>query len=415
MKTQRPFSHPTFDHFLQFHLGHANLNLEGSTAGLPPDIIEHLNEHDFPTRDTYLEEDVRVLDSEDPDSPLSLLCVKGASALKAIPFLYGKVLADYANMRPRRYGPIVLTAPKDGSRLSRYYDDTVSRVFQGSVLRALYADPATMKISWYGRVNAHDQQQYLGGIIKLLMSLPGVSHFLTPHLHTQRGEQILCDSARSASLALSLMQQINPKASEGLKYTMAFACFVQHLGTLVNEKEDYYPGKLFDTPNETTLKVLEELGIDQTPAGIKKLAKLGINQTDVLHIIKYRHAPPGHGGAHLARIYCIAIANLMASTYFTERTRILYKGEYRLMQNPFFGDMKLSIKHLDETFGEVMFYRIHRDKIARFLANSDRFYRFHTQMQMRMGAYVSEISKKALLAKTGKTEKKHAAEKKQAA
>jgi len=237
------------------------------------------------------------------------------------------------------------------------------------------------------------------------MGLPGISLYLTPHLYTQRGEYILCDSARSASLALSLMQQINPRASEDLKHTIAFACFAQHLGALVNEKEDYYPGKLYDYPNDTTLEVLEKLGIAPGSSGEKKLQTLGINQEEALTIIRHRHAPPQKGGASLARIYCVAIANQLVSTYFTERTRVLHRGTYKMMQNPYFGDMKQSIQNLDAAFAGIMFYRIHRDKIARFLANSHRYYRFHTQMQMRMGAHVSDIAKKALLSNAGKNPK----------
>lgn len=405
MKSRHSYYHPTFDHFLQFHLGHVDLKLDTSRSHMPENLLDYLDTNSFPTRQTFLEKDVRVLDSDNPDSPLSLLCVKGESAAKAIPFLYSKILADYANMRPRPYGPIILTAPKGNPKLATYYDETVSKLFQTSVLRALYADPATMKISWYGRVNAHDQQRYLSAIIQLLMALPGISLYLTPHLYTQRGEYILCDSARSASLALSLMQQINPRASEGLKYTIAFACFAQHLGALVDEKEEYYPGKIYDYPNDTTLAVLEGLGIDQSSEGSERLRALGINHHEVLQIIRHRHAPPKKGSASLARIYCVALANLLVATYFTERTLRPYQGSLRMMQNPYFGDMKQSIQKLDASFADVMFYRIHRDKIASFLANSDRFYRFHTQMQMRMGAYVSEVAKKALISKAGKGKK----------
>lgn len=399
------YTHPTLEHFLRFHLGSHALMMEASD---PQDMLQYylrlLNQQEFPFENINLGENVYRYEYGPPAHPPAngttapkLMCTAGESSLQALTFLIEKVLVDQRNDRKRKYGPIVLVATRQPRAFVDYYDRVVQKVFKESVTKSLYADPATMKTSWYGQVNAHLQKKYLDDVIRQLMTHEGISKLLTAHLGTEKGELILGDSMRAASLAISLMQQVNRMASDRLMYTLALACTVQHFGCLVSEEEAYYPGKRFAGTNDETIEVLSEFGILSEEAEDHPFVSLGIDPGEVLEVVRYRSGPPPDAtGKNLPLIYSVAIANLIVATYFTEETRIYEGGELIPEYNPTFGNVDRTMAVLDESFDDAYFYLYHRSKIESFIRNADRYYRMHMEHQLRDGKYVSEVQRQAL-------------------
>ncbi len=399
MKDAPEYVHPTFEHFLRFHIeapdfGRDDEGVEQVVAW----IMAMLKKQGFPFATTLLSKDVHVLQSDGPEERgLKLVCAAGEATEKAIPFLIEKMVNDKRHDRKRHYGPIAIISKGDPHEFLQFYDRAVRNVFMHNIARSMYFDPATMKTSWYGQVNSHLHKRYLDEIVQRMMQLEGISLFLTPHLMTPRGKMILTDSARAASLAITLIRQVHPGASDDLLYTIGLACLVQHFGVMFDETKDYYPGKIFEDRNEKTVEVLAELGIVAGQELCAPLAELGLNATEVLDLVRYRSGPPASGQDHnLALIYCIAISNVIVATYFTEETRVWVDGEATLGHNPAFGSIKRTMKELDARFSEAFFYRFHREKIERFIVNADRYYRLHTESRLRQGQYVSSAQLEAL-------------------
>ena len=85
---------------------------------------------------------------------------------------------------------------------------------------------------------------------------------------------------------------------------------------------------------------------------------VGVNPKDVIHVIRHRHGPPKQGSdPNIARIYCVAIANQIVATYFTERTRTYENGTSQMAFNPSFGNAEATMEALDAVFGDAFFYR----------------------------------------------------------
>ncbi|QXD15838.1 hypothetical protein GQ464_002495 [Rhodocaloribacter litoris] len=406
MKDAPVYTHPTFEHFLRFHLDTLDLGREEeATDQVVARLMSHLKKKAFPLGRTTLAKDVHVLQGETGgEKGLKLVCTAGEATEKAFPFLIEKMVNDRRNDRCRHYGPIVIASEGEPREFLRYYDQAVRNVFMVHIARSIFFDPATMKTSWYGQVNSHLHKRYLEEIVNRIMTLEGISLFLTPHLMTPRGRMILTDSTRAASLAITLIQQIHPGASDQLIYTVGLACLVQHFGALFNDDEDYYPGKIYEGINDATVEVLAHLGILEGVQICEPLAELGIDAGELLELVRYRSGPPpGYPNrSNLARIYCIAISNQIVSAYFTEETRVIEDGEARLGHNPSFGSLTRTMERLDQSFGETFFYRFHREKIERFISNADRYYRLHTEDRIRQGQYVSAVEYEALEIRDGK-------------
>ena len=239
MEAPPTYTHPTFDHFLHFHLGPLAIAQEtDGTIWTGSRIRQALKKKGFPFDDTRLGADVHRLDEgRGNNGNLMLMCTKGEPTLAALTFLADKRKADRENDRDRSYGPITITATDNLEDFTAYYDAAARDLFTSSVMQTLFADPTTMKTSWYGKVNSYDQKRYLEAIIDQLVHLQGISTLLASHLNTGRGAMILTDSTRSASLAISVMRTFNPHASDRVIYTIGFACFVQHFGALFNSEQ----------------------------------------------------------------------------------------------------------------------------------------------------------------------------------
>lgn len=393
------YSHPTFRHFLQFHIGPFVLDNETREDHTVINIVKLMKRREFPFSNTCLGADVHLLNKNGHAlaEGLTFMCTQGESSLHAVEFLSSKVLADFDNKHEYNYGPIIITSKHKPSELTKYYTGIVKDIFHGSIRKSIIADHVNIKTNWYGRVNAHEQKKYLDAIIAQLMSLDGVGSVLTPHLNTLRGEQILTDSARAASLAISLVILINPKASDRLIYTIGFACFVQHFGVLVNPDAEYYPGLIYDSTKVPSEIILAELGVTVSPRHKDSLSRLNIEPKDVLEIVHYTNQLPEDTDLfNIACIHCASIANQIVETYFTENTRIVEHGYSAIGTNPSFGSYKKLMARLDHKYNDTPFYRYHRDKISRFIKNADHYYKHHILSVTKIGGYVSEAEKKAL-------------------
>ncbi len=396
MKTCPTFTHPTFDQFLLFHLGpyaFSDDREEGKwTVAL---IIEALKTKGFSLEHTALGADVHLLD-EDIGNRIRLLCTKGEPASTAIAFLAGKMLKDRENNQNRRYGPLVIASMDNHEDFVAYYDYAVRDIFRSSVNRTLFADSATRKTSWYGRVNGYDQRRYLEEIINQLVCLRGFST-LVSNLQSQRGAMILTDAAHSASLAITLMGLINRHVSDQKIYTVAFACFVQHFGVLFSEQK-FYPGKIYDPLDEDTLKVLAFLGISEDHENT--LSAIEVDIQEVLRILRYNSKSANkYGDAPTDLYHYFSVANHFVALYFTKNLRVHKNGVYTFERNPSFESSIDTMNKLDEIFSSTPFYRLHRKKIYRFLENADHYYKSHIWSKQSDGAFVSELELRAFQAK----------------
>ncbi len=398
MRETPVYKHPTFEHFLRFHVDDFTfIYEEESREHAVKRHLFALTRKGFPLENTRLDQDVYVLDeSSDGAKGLSLVCTKGEMATIAMPFLIEKMVTDYQNGRSRQYGPIVLGYQGDPKFFLHYYDAAVQRVFLQSARRSIYFEPVTKRTSWYGEVNAHDQRRFLDAATEALAKFEGISLLLTPHLMTEKGEQVLADSAHAASLAVTLLQHIHPGVSDHKVYTIALAGLVQHFGALFNEAEDYYPGKLYDTPNAGAVEVLEEMGFGEAEGGQNPLAYLGVHPKDVLDVVYHRSGPmPGSARENIVLIHCLALSNHIVSAFFTERTRVEGDDGPVLGHNPAFGSVPRTLEHLREVFGESFFFRFHQAKIERFIRNADQYFRMHVDTRLRNRQHVSSTEREA--------------------
>ena len=400
MGSSAVYTHPTFRHFLRFHLGSQALAFEDEEKELTVrKILRALEDKSFPFRITTLKEDVYMKDKQGvKKGGITLICTKGESTRKAITFLIEKISTDKEHNNLWQYGPLVIEATRHTDVLIRYYDQAVRSTFRESLARALYADPTTLTTSWYGIVNAHGQKRYLDEVIDQLVHLKGISTLLTSQLCTPRGEMILTDSVRAASLAVSLIHLINDRASDRLVHTVGCACMLQHFGALVDEEETYYAGKLYETTNESTLDALAKLGFLATDDEKKQpLTKADVDLNIMLHLVRYRCGPIDELACkHIALVYCVSLANLIVSTYFTEQRMLYTEEEPILGYNPCFGSAQKTLEKLDAIFADAFFYHYHRPKIERFIKNADRYYRLHLERRISEGSYVSKAARDAL-------------------
>jgi len=395
METAATFTHPTLDHFLRFHLGPLSFDLEGSeVVWTSHRIMVALAKKGFPFPDTCLGAEVHILDQSVVDAnKLTLMCTAGEDSHTGISFLVGKLLTDRDNNRKRDYGPVTITSTGNHEACVAYYDNAVRSIFASSVVKTLFADPATMKTSWYGKVNSFDQKKYLEEIIDQLVSLRGISSLLASQLNTKRGASILIDGARSANLAISLIRLINPKASDRLIFTTGFVCFVQHFGALFNNEQEYYSGKLYQKPDEATLAILDTLGINDDDNEL--LADIDVDLEEVLRILRYNPDSPQKQGS--TGLYsCFMVTNQIVATFFTEHKRVYDDGKYVTKQNPSFGNVVRTMETLDEVFSDTPFYQFHREKIESFIRNADRYYRLHIRSNLRTGSHVSKTQLRAI-------------------
>ncbi|MFQ5569470.1 MAG: hypothetical protein ACE5G0_07330 [Rhodothermales bacterium] len=394
------YTHPTFNHFLHFHLGpFLFANDQVADKLTVSDIMRLLDKKGFPFKHTQLREDVfRRDDPSDQENGLTLMCAKGEPIHTALQFLTSKMLTDRDINKDRDYGPIIIEATDKHDSFVAYYDHVVRDIFTSSVAQSLYTDPTTMKTSWYGQVNAHNQEKYLEKIVTQLVNLRGISTLFATHLNTRRGASILTDSARASSLAISLIRQINPYASDHVIYTLGFACFVQHFGALFNGEEEYYPGKIYKGPCKPTLEMLTNLGI--TPRNKNSLPDIEVNIQDVLHILRYTgHASEEKESRNMALVHCFSIVNYIVATYFTENRRVYKDKTFSLEPNPSFRSVSHTMDSLDATFKDVYFFQHHRDKIEAFITNADRYYAMHIRSKMNTGGFVSASERAAIQAK----------------
>lgn len=396
MEAPPTYTHPTFDHFLHFHLGPLAVAQESDgNIWTGSRILQALKKKGFPFDDTRLAADVhRLDDGRGNNSNLMLMCAEGEPTLAALTFLAGKRKSDRENDRDRSYGPITITATANLEAFAAYYDAAARDLFTSSVMQTLFADPTTMKTSWYGKVNSYDQKRYLEAIIDQLVHLQGISTLLASHLNTGRGAMILIDSTRSASLAISVMRSFNPHASDRVIYTIGFVCFVQHFGALFNSEQAYYPGKLYEGLDETILAVFEALGLSEDNE--KALSKIDVDIREVFSILqcvpdftKKQESRPS------ALYYCFWITNHLVAAYFTERRRVYEDGAYVIKRNPLYCNVERTMSRLDTLFSDTAFYRFHRNKIKRFINNADRYYRLHVISSLDQGGYVSKAQLKA--------------------
>ncbi len=390
MKTAATYTHPTLNHFLRFHLGPLSFDLEDSDERWTiRRIMVALTKKGFPFPDTCLGDEVHILDQSVVDAnKLTLMCTKGEASDTGIAFLIGKLLNDRDNNRKRDYGPVTITSTKNHEGCVTYYDNAVRSIFASSVVQTLFADTATMKTSWYGKVNSFDQKKYLEAIINQLVALRGISSLLASQLNTKRGASILIDGARSASLAISLIRLVNQGASDRLIFTMGFVCFVQHFGALFNNEQAYYPGKIYRKQDEGTLAILDSLGINDD--GAELFSEIDVDLREVLSILRYNPGSPENQGSGPTALYsCFSVTNHIVATFFTEHKRVYEDGEYIFKLNPAYGHVERTMERLDEVFPDNSFYHFHREKIKRFIYNADRYYRMHIRSKMVDGGFVS--------------------------
>lgn len=398
MTTPTPYRHPHFKHFLKIHLGTFQFDAEAAEEMSPDTLIKVLRQRGFPFNSTKMGQSVSQLESEDGESG-KLICGEGESTETVLQFLFDKTLKDFANGRTGRYGPIVIAPTAEDDSLVEYYDKVIRYVFNRSIARSLFADPTTMKTSWYGQVNAHSQKRFLDDVLTQLMSLKGISLFLTSHFNTRRGDTILRDGARSASMAISLLRQINEAVPHTLLHTLGFACTVQHFGALCDLDKEYFPGVIDHSTNESTIQILSQLGLSEKPAHRDALSMIKVDPKDVIYLIRHRHRVPEKGDSkNIALINCLTVANRIVATYFTKEVGLQTNGSYRLGRNPYFGQFEKSMDRLDAELSDVMFYKYHRKKIEQFIMNADRYFRLHMGFQMERGAYISKTERQALRA-----------------
>ena len=355
-----------------------------------------LTKKGFPFPDTCLGAEVHLLDQSVVDAnKLTLMCAGGEDSHTGIAFLVGKLLTDRDNNRKRDYGPVTITSKDNHEACVAYYDNAVRSIFASSVVQTLFADPATLKTSWYGKVNSFDQKKYLEEIIDQLVSLRGISTLLASQLNTKRGASILIDGARSANLAISLIRLINPKASDRLIFTTGFVCFVQHFGALFNNEQEYYSGKLYQKPDEATLAILVTLGINDDDEEL--LSEIDVDLEEVLRILRYNPESPEKQGSGPTGLYsCFLVTNQIVATFFTEHKRVYDDGKYIDKQNPSFGNVVRTMETLDAVFSDTPFYQFHRERIESFIRNADRYYRLHIRSNLSTGSHVSKTQLRAI-------------------
>ena len=390
METAATYTHPTLEHFLRFHLGPLSFDLKGGeVAWTSQRIMVALMKKGFPFPDTCLGADVHLLVESAVDAnKLTLMCAEGEASATGITFLVDKTLTDHENNRKRAYGPVTITSTDNHEACVAYYDNAVRSIFASSVVQTLFADPATMKTSWYGKVNSFDQKKYLGEIINQLVALKGISTLLASQLNTSRGASILIDGARSASLAISLVRLLNPEASDRLIFTIGFVCFVQHFGVLFNREQAYHSGKIYRKQDESTLAILASLGINDGGEGL--LPDIDVDLEEVLRILRYNPESPEKQGSDPTVLYnCFSVTNHIVATFFTEHKRVYEDGEYIFKLNPSYGHVERTMEMLNEVFSDNSFYQFHREKIKRFIYNADRYYRLHIRSKMVDGGFVS--------------------------
>ena len=405
MEAPLTYTHPTLDHFLQFHLGPLALAQNDDEAPWSGrHLFEVLSKKGFPFDHTRLGADVhRIENGKEKSKNPMLMCAEGEPTRVALSFLADKRLTDCEHDRDRAYGPITIAATSNAEEVAAYYDTAVRDLFTSSVIQTLFADTTTMKTSWYGQVNSYNQKRYLEAIINQLVHLQGISRLLASQLNTDRGAMILTDSTRSASLAISVMRTLNPHASDRLIFTVGFACFVQHFGALFNNDQPYYPGKLYQGLDETTLGVFATLGLGEQNKNT--LLDIDVDIQEVFHILRRNVDFSDHQETRPSALYyCFWITNHLVATYFTEHTWT-YEGQvYNSKRNPAYSNVTHTMHRLDTLFSDAAFYRFHRKRIERFITNADRYYRLHMTSRLDEGEYVSEAQLKALGKPTKRTD-----------
>ncbi len=391
MKTALTFTHPTFEQFLLFHLGpYAFTDEYQEELWTANRVVDALRQKGFPFDHTRIGANVHLMNESLGKKAPTLLCAKGESTAPAIAFLAGKTLTDRENNWERAYGPVVIASTHYHDDFVTYYDAAVRDVFKSSIIRTLFADPATLKTSWYGRVNGYAIRKYLEDILDQLVQLHGLST-LVSHLNSQNGAMVLTDSARSASLAITLIGLLSPNVPDQIVYTVGFACFVQHFGVLFKEI-DHYPGKIYDPSDEETVKALAFLGVSEFRGDT--LSHLGIDCDQVLRILRYdSNAAPGIGNAPTSLYPYFSLANHLAALYFTRERRVYNDGVYTVEENPCFGNCLDTMKELDKIFATTKFYPHHRDKIYYFLENAKRYFKSNVWSRVSQGAYVSAFQR----------------------
>ena len=397
MEAPPTYTHPTLDHFLHFHLGPLTFARKSEDeAWTGARVLEALMNKGFPFEDTCLGADVHRLENNArKNNNPPLMCAGGESTTVALSFLADKKQADHENDRDRSYGPITITATNNPEEVAAYYDTAVRDLFTSSVMQTLFADATTMKTSWYGQVNSHDQKRYLEAIINQLVQLQGISRLLASQLNTGRGAMILTDSTRSASLAISVMRTLNPHASDRLIYTVGFACFVQHFGALFNSEQPYYPGKLYQGLDEALVAVFASLGLSEHNAST--LSEIDVDIEEVFRILRGNpDASVTREGRPSALYYCFWITNHLIATYFTEHTWHYEGDTYSSKRNPAYVNVNRTMNRLDTLYANAAFFRFHRKKIERFINNADRYYRLHMMSRLDEGEYISKTQLKAL-------------------
>lgn len=392
------YVHPTFDHFLAIHLGAPVFSEDSDEQQDIPStdqLIARLKQNGFPFDDTEIGEEVYLLEDKERHKGKMMLA-EGEPIQNAVAYLYDKMVRDHADQESKGYGPIVIKPKKSADSLIQFYDEVIRKVFVNSVSDSLFSDATMVKIAWYGQVNDYSPRDHLDAIIKQIMSLYGISRFLTSHFNTHRGEMILVDCARSASLAITLLNQLSKKATEEMIKTLGFSGFVQHFGTLCNLNQDYFPGLVDDSLNEATVDIMGQLGIGEDHADQHSLSQLGIKPTNVIDLIRHRNRIPSNGGGrNMALHQCLCIANQIVSTFFTERIGVNTNGTYALELNPCYGNFGRAMAELDKLFDDRPFYRFHRQNIEAFIRNADRYFRLHVTMQRERGGFISETEMQA--------------------
>ena len=163
MESHPTYTHPTFDHFLHFHLGSLAFEQENDDKKWTgAHVLQALKQKGFPFDYTRLGADVHRL-NDGARNP-QLMCAEGEPTLAALTFLADKRQTDREHDRDRTYGPITITATDNLEAFAAYYDAAVRDFFTSSVARTLFTDPTTMKTSWYGKVNSYGQKRYLEAI-----------------------------------------------------------------------------------------------------------------------------------------------------------------------------------------------------------------------------------------------------------
>lgn len=393
MKEASTYTHPTFEHFLHFHLGLFGFGPEGDGEALSgAKIVKILERKHFPFAYTRLGADVHRTEHGEKSNKQQLMCAKGESTAAAIAFVGDQKKADTENNRERTYGPIVIEVTDEQEEVMAYYDKASRAIFSDSVSRTLFADPTTVKTSWYGQVNSFSQKKYLENIINQIVHLKGISTLLASHINTERGAMVLTDGARAGSLAIALMRLINPNASDRIMYTIGFTCFVQHFGALFDKEQAYYSGKLYEGPDKATLEILDTLGIHE--GNRKALPEIDIDLKEVFRLLRCNDKTVDRLDSSSRALHTLfSIINYIVAFYFTEH---IIASDGSSTRNPCFGNVDHTMTRLEQVFGEHSFYRFHREKIGRYIQNADRYYRLHVWSSIDQGRRVSAVQMEAL-------------------